>query len=92
MRDNGHEVGARPLELAESLGRLALESVERCLVDRERGLVRERADETHLLLEELLVVGDLQHHGAEEAIVVTITYDHQARKHSYELLADIFGL
>jgi luciferase family oxidoreductase group 1 len=31
-------------------------------------------------------------YGAEEAIVVTITYDHQARRHSYELLADIFGL
>jgi luciferase family oxidoreductase group 1 len=31
-------------------------------------------------------------YGAEEAIVVTITYDHQARRHSYELLADIFAL
>jgi luciferase family oxidoreductase group 1 len=31
-------------------------------------------------------------YGAEEAIVVTITYDHEARRHSYELLADVFGL
>src|SRR5271166_347029 len=31
-------------------------------------------------------------YGAEEAIVVTITYEHEARRHSYELLADIFGL
>jgi luciferase family oxidoreductase group 1 len=31
-------------------------------------------------------------YGAEEAIVVTITYDHEARRHSYELLADIFAL
>jgi luciferase family oxidoreductase group 1 len=31
-------------------------------------------------------------YGAEEAILVTITYDHQARRHSYELLADIFAL
>jgi luciferase family oxidoreductase group 1 len=31
-------------------------------------------------------------YGAEEAIVVSITYDHNARAHSYELLADAFEL
>jgi len=31
-------------------------------------------------------------YGAEEAIVVSITYEHEARRHSYELLADAFGL
>jgi luciferase family oxidoreductase group 1 len=31
-------------------------------------------------------------YGAEEAIVVTITYDHDARRRSYELLADAFAL
>ncbi len=31
-------------------------------------------------------------YGAEEVIVVTITYDHQARRRSYELLAEAFGL
>jgi luciferase family oxidoreductase group 1 len=31
-------------------------------------------------------------YGAEEAIIVTITYEHEARRRSYELLADIFGL
>jgi luciferase family oxidoreductase group 1 len=31
-------------------------------------------------------------YGAEEVIVVTITHDHQARKRSYELVADAFGL
>jgi luciferase family oxidoreductase group 1 len=31
-------------------------------------------------------------YGAEEAIVVTITHDHEARRRSYELLADEFGL
>ena len=31
-------------------------------------------------------------YGAEEAIVVTITHDHSARRRSYELLADAFGL
>jgi luciferase family oxidoreductase group 1 len=29
---------------------------------------------------------------ADEVIVVTITYDHEARRRSYELLADAFGL
>jgi alkanesulfonate monooxygenase SsuD/methylene tetrahydromethanopterin reductase-like flavin-dependent oxidoreductase (luciferase family) len=31
-------------------------------------------------------------YGAEEAIVVTITHDHRARRRSYELLAGEFGL
>ncbi len=31
-------------------------------------------------------------YGAEEAIVVSITYEHQARRRSYELLAEAFGL
>ena len=31
-------------------------------------------------------------YGAEEAIIVSITYDHQARRRSYELLADICEL
>lgn len=31
-------------------------------------------------------------YGAEEAIAVTITYDHGARRRSYELLAEAFGL
>jgi luciferase family oxidoreductase group 1 len=31
-------------------------------------------------------------YGAEEVIAVTITHDHQARRHSYELLAETMGL
>lgn len=31
-------------------------------------------------------------YGAEEVIVVTITYDHEARRRSYELLAEAFAL
>ncbi len=31
-------------------------------------------------------------YGADEAIVVTITYDHGARKDSYERIAEAFGL
>ena len=31
-------------------------------------------------------------YGADELMVVTITYDHEARRRSYELVADAFGL
>jgi luciferase family oxidoreductase group 1 len=31
-------------------------------------------------------------YGAEEVILVTITYDHETRRRSYELVADAFGL
>jgi len=31
-------------------------------------------------------------YGAEEVIIVTITHDHQARRRSYELIAEAFGL
>jgi alkanesulfonate monooxygenase SsuD/methylene tetrahydromethanopterin reductase-like flavin-dependent oxidoreductase (luciferase family) len=31
-------------------------------------------------------------YGAEEVIVVTITHDHQARRRSYQLLAEIMEL
>ena len=31
-------------------------------------------------------------YGAEEVIVVTITHDHEARRRSYELIAEAFGL
>ena len=31
-------------------------------------------------------------YGAEEVMVVTITYDHAARRRSYELIAEAFGL
>jgi luciferase family oxidoreductase group 1 len=33
-----------------------------------------------------------EEYSAEEVIAVTITYDHQARRHSYELLAETMGL
>ena len=31
-------------------------------------------------------------YGAEEVLVLTITYDHDARRRSYELIAEAFGL
>ena len=33
-----------------------------------------------------------EEYGAEEVIVVTITHDHAARRRSYELIAEAFGL
>lgn len=33
-----------------------------------------------------------EEYGADEVMVVTITYDHEARRRSYQLLADAFGL
>lgn len=34
----------------------------------------------------------VEEYAAEEAILVTITHEHEARRHSYELIADEFGL
>ncbi len=31
-------------------------------------------------------------YGADELMIVTITHSHEARKHSYELIAEAFGL
>jgi luciferase family oxidoreductase group 1 len=44
-------------------------------------------EKVHAGVEELA-----QEYGADEVIVVTITYDHAARRRSYELLADAFAL
>jgi luciferase family oxidoreductase group 1 len=38
------------------------------------------------------IVAAAGEYGAEEVIVVTITYDHAARRRSYELIAETFGL
>jgi len=31
-------------------------------------------------------------YGAEEVVIVTITYEHEARRRSYELIAETFGM
>jgi luciferase family oxidoreductase group 1 len=53
---------------------------------RRRTVVGEPAD----VRRELLAVAS--EYGAEEVIAVNVTYSHEARRRSYELLADAFGL
>ncbi len=33
-----------------------------------------------------------ERHGADEMVIVTITYDYESRLHSYELLAKAFAI
>ena len=68
MRDDGHELRARPFELAQALRGLTLERVQGRLVDRQRRLVRERADERDLLVRQLDACGHAQRDRAEEPI------------------------
>jgi alkanesulfonate monooxygenase SsuD/methylene tetrahydromethanopterin reductase-like flavin-dependent oxidoreductase (luciferase family) len=53
----------------------------------ERRAVLGAPDTVRAQLEEVV-----SSYGAQEAIVVSITYAHQARRRSYELLARAFGL
>jgi luciferase family oxidoreductase group 1 len=59
------------------------------LLDRPPGrrLVLGSPDTVRAGLEEVA-----REYGAEEVIVVSITYDHDARRRSYELIAEAFGL
>jgi alkanesulfonate monooxygenase SsuD/methylene tetrahydromethanopterin reductase-like flavin-dependent oxidoreductase (luciferase family) len=54
---------------------------------RNRRAIVGAIDKVRAQVEELADV-----YKADEVIVVTITHDHQARRHSYELLADAFEL
>jgi luciferase family oxidoreductase group 1 len=71
------EALAQPLSLQEEK---LLESVAKRSIVGTAGHVRER----------LTALADA--HGAEELVVVTITYDYASRLRSYELLAQAFGL
>jgi luciferase family oxidoreductase group 1 len=62
------------------------EPTESGFVNGRRGIIGSPAT----VAPKLLQVAD--DYGAEEVIVVTITHDHQARKRSYELIADAIGL
>ena len=72
-----------------------VEKAQRFLAEEER-LGRPAPDRRWLLgtgdsvRDDLIAVA--REYGAEEVIVVTITHSHEARRRSYELLADAFGL
>jgi alkanesulfonate monooxygenase SsuD/methylene tetrahydromethanopterin reductase-like flavin-dependent oxidoreductase (luciferase family) len=61
---------------------------ERSLVARNRARVFVGGKQT--LLDQLMRVVEATK--ADEVMVTTMVYDHAARKHSYELLAEAFGL
>ncbi len=64
-----------------------LEAEGEAVVGGSRRITAGTPEQVRARLEELA-----QQYGADEVIVVTITYDHAARRRSYELLADAFGL
>jgi luciferase family oxidoreductase group 1 len=72
-----------------------VEKAERFLAEEER-LGRPAPDRRWIVGTADSVRDDLvavaREYGAEEVIVVTITHSHEARRRSYELLADAFGL
>jgi luciferase family oxidoreductase group 1 len=61
----------------------------------ERTPGQQRAERRAIVGSPVTVRSELQEvvsrYGAEEAIVVSITYEHEARRRSYELLAEAFG-
>jgi luciferase family oxidoreductase group 1 len=68
----------------------------RWLAEDDRGEAKQRQQRRAVVGSPESVRAQLQEvvasYGAEEAIVVCITYDHEARKRSYELLAQAFQL
>jgi luciferase family oxidoreductase group 1 len=81
----GRLVAVPPLEKAQRYFEMHPEESEAPTAERRRLTgtpAQVRAD-----VEEIAAA-----YGADEAIVVTITHDHQARRRSYELLAAEFGL
>ena len=79
----GHLVPVPPVEKALRF----LESQGETVVRGSRRVTAGTPEQVRAGLETLA-----QQYGADEVIVVTITYDHAARRRSYELLADAFGL
>jgi luciferase family oxidoreductase group 1 len=82
---SGHLVPVPPPEKARRY--LELHREERAGSDRERSRLTGTPAQVRADIEEIAAA-----YGADEAIVVTITHDHEARRRSYELLAGEFGL
>lgn len=82
---SGHPIQVPPVDVAEAFLRENGDMLD-TIIKRRRAIVgsptRARTQIEQLASE----------YGAGEVMVVTITYDHAARRRSYELLADAFGL
>jgi luciferase family oxidoreductase group 1 len=83
MLRRGRLIAVPPVEQALRF----LESEREAVVGGSRRITAGTPEQVRAELETLA-----QQYGADEVIVVTITFDHAARRRSYELLADAFGL
>jgi luciferase family oxidoreductase group 1 len=83
MLRRGRLIAVPPVEQAVRF----LESEGEPLVGGSRRITAGTPEQVRAGLETLA-----HQYGADEVIVVTITWDHAARRRSYELLADAFGL
>ena len=86
MLRQGHLIPVPPPEKAIKYLRSIGQPTDSGFTDGRRGVIGS-PDTVRTQLHEVA-----DSYGAEEVIVVTITFDHEARKHSYELIADAVGL
>jgi luciferase family oxidoreductase group 1 len=86
MLRQGQLIAVPPPEKAIEYLRSIGQPTDHGFTDGRRGVIGSPAKVAAQLNE----VGDA--YGADEVIVVTITYDHEARKRSYELIAEAVGL
>ncbi len=82
----GQLISVPPPEKAVDYLRSIGQPADHGFTDGRRGVI----GSPEMVRTKLLEVADS--YGAEEVIVVTITYDHEARKRSYELIAEAVGL
>ena len=83
MLRRGRLIAVPPVEQALRF----LESEREALVGGSRRITAGTPEQVRAEIETLA-----HQYGADEVIVVTITFDHAARRRSYELLAEAFGL
>ncbi len=82
---SGHPIQVPPVNVAEAFLREHADMLD-TIIKRRRAIIGSPAT-ARTQIEQLAA-----EYGADEVMVVTITYDHGARRRSYELLAEAFGL
>ena len=82
---SGHPIQVPPVDVAEAFLREHADVLD-TIIKRRRAIVGSPST-ARARIEELAA-----EYGADELMVVTITHDHAARRRSYELLAEAFGL